>query len=273
MAAKNVILRKQIAGVLYDLYPQTAFAQVVNSDNKDLNAIVKELTDAIALKATGADLTALQTKFDNLIQDAPAAYDTLKEISDYIATHTSEYEALKSLTADKVSKKEGYDLSKNDFTDELKAKLDDLYTKAQLDTKFDTLTKADEANATKIAANTTAITTLNGADTVEGSVAYQIKAAKTTIDASVAEVKKTADANKTAIDTLNGDEATAGSVANTVKTAIDKVNTATGDLEKRVAANETKIAKKGTVYAAAEKPADLTENDLWIYIPEAVPGV
>lgn len=270
MAAKNVILRKQIAGVLYDLYPQTAFAQVVNSDNKDLNAIVKELTDAIALKATGADLTALQTKFDNLVQDAPEAYDTLKEIGEYISTHKSEYDALKALTADKVSKKEGYDLSKNDFTDELKAKLDELYTKAQLDTKFQALEKADQDNATNIATNTAAITKLNGADTIEGSVAYQIKQAKDTIDASVAEVKAEADANKAAIETLNGSEETAGSVANTVKTAIDKVNTAATDLEKRVATNETNIAKKGTVYAASEKPADLTENDLWIYIPAEV---
>ena len=267
MAAKNVILRKQIAGVLYDLYPQTAFAQVVNSDNKDLNAIVKELTDAIALKATGADLSALKTRFDNLIQDAPEAYDTLKEISDYIANHTNEYDALKALTADKVSKKEGYDLSKNDFTDALKAKLDALYTKAQLDTKFSALEKADQTNATNIAANTAAITKLNGADTVEGSVDYKIKAAKTTIDASVAAVKSTADANKAAITKLNGDANTVGSVANTVNTAIAKVNTAAGNLEKRVAANEANIAKKGTVYAAATKPANLTENDLWIYVP------
>lgn len=267
MAAKNVILRKQIAGVLYDLYPQTAFAQVVNSDDKDLNAIVKELTDAIAAKAAGTDLTALETKFNNLVKDAPEAYDTLKEISDYIASHTTEYEALKALTADKVSKKEGYDLSQNDFTNELKTKLDELYTKAQLDTKFAALEKADTDNATNIAANKAAIEKLNGADTVEGSVDYKIKQAKTTIDESIAAVKKTADANTAAIATLNGGEDTEGSVANTVKTAIDKVNTAATDLEKRVAANETNIAKKGTVYASAEKPADLTENDLWIYVP------
>ena len=42
-------------------------------------------------------------KIADLIDGAPTAYDTLKEISDYISTHTDEYEALEALASGKIS--------------------------------------------------------------------------------------------------------------------------------------------------------------------------
>ena len=120
---KNLVLRKKINEVLYDLMVKTVTDQVYNADStKTLTTIISELQASIGEKATSTDLQALQAKFDNLIQDAPEAYDTLKEISDYISTHQNEYQALLTLAGNKVDKQEGYGLSKNDFTDELKNK-------------------------------------------------------------------------------------------------------------------------------------------------------
>lgn len=138
---KNIVLRKQIEEVLYDLMVKTVTDQVYNSDDsKNLTQILEELNTAISGKASDADLTELETKFNNLITDAPEAYDTLKEISEYIASHQSEYQALLTLAGNKVDKVEGKGLSTNDFTDELYQKLNELYDKATLDSKFDSLT-------------------------------------------------------------------------------------------------------------------------------------
>lgn len=46
----------------------------------------------------------VKTAVDQLIDGAPEAYDTLKEISEYISSHTNEYDALIALVGDKASK-------------------------------------------------------------------------------------------------------------------------------------------------------------------------
>lgn len=45
----------------------------------------------------------IKTAIDQLVDGAPEALDTLKEISDYISTHKSEYDALLALVGDKAS--------------------------------------------------------------------------------------------------------------------------------------------------------------------------
>ena len=270
MASKNIIIRKQISGVLYDLLPQTSFAQVINGDSKTLETVVSELSASIAKCATGADLTALEGRFNTLVKDAPEAYDTLKEISDYISTHKSEYDALLAVSGNKVDKVAGMGLSHNDFTDELKTKLDDLYTKAQLDGKFKTLTD-------DVAKNTAAITTLNGDSKVVGSVDYKIAQNQTTTNAAIK-------ANTDAIETLNGGADVDGSVDNKVaaaKTALAKDiktntdaiaainNETTGVLAQAKAYTNTEVAKKSLVTASATQPEGMTENGLWLFLQEA----
>lgn len=62
-----------------------------------------------------------------IVADAPAGYDTLKEIADWIAADPTRAAALSNritaLESGKVDKVAGKGLSKNDFTDELLAKL------------------------------------------------------------------------------------------------------------------------------------------------------
>lgn len=99
-------------------------------------------------------------------------------------------------------------------------------------------TKVDELANGAVATNTAAIAKLNGADTFEGSVAKQIKDAKTTIDASIATVEAKADAAQDDADAAQADvdalEANVGSVdalsttSKTVVGAINEVLTAVG---------------------------------------------
>ena len=65
----------------------------------------------------------ISAAIDALIDGAPATYDTLKEISEWIATHQSEYAALIAAIAGKVDKVEGKGLSTEDYTTAEKTKL------------------------------------------------------------------------------------------------------------------------------------------------------
>lgn len=132
--AKKLVLRKKINDVVYELLVKTVIDQVYSADGtKTLDTLISELETSIASKATSAQFTELESKFNNLIEDAPEAYDTLKEISEYISTHGDEYTALLAVAANRVEKVEGKGLSTNDFTNELKTKLDEIYDKATLD--------------------------------------------------------------------------------------------------------------------------------------------
>ena len=254
MAAKNIIIRKQIEGVLYDLMPKTLTSQVYDDNNTQLATLLSDIATQIAAKAANTDLQALKTKFDNLVKDAPEAYDTLLEISTWIGTHKDEYDALVGLIATKVTAEEGKGLSTNDFTDAYKEKLEALYTKDALDTKFSNLESADEALAGRATAVEGAIATLNGADTVEGSVAKKIKDA-------VTPVSNKANANEAAIEAINNE--TTGILAQAKADATTKANQALADAKEYA---DQKVAGTAKIYATANQPEGITENDLWLAI-------
>ena len=291
MAAKNVILRKKISNVLYDIMPKSMFSNIFNDGGETLDAVVAALTADIAEKATNADFEALETKFNNLIVDAPEAYDTLKEIGAYIAAHQDEYTALLEVAGNKVTKEEGKGLSSNDFTDELLEKLNALYTKAQSDEKFANVQAAVDAN-------TQAVATLNADENTAGSVKKQIKdaiatseaATKVTTDALAGRVgtnETNIQANANAIAAINNADTGILKQANTytdtavsgakseLQQAIDSINqelgeiTGTGEsggiLESAKTYTNEQVATKGAVYASTTEPANLGDLDLWVY--------
>lgn len=138
--SKNIVLRKEIQEVLYDLMVKTITDQVYNSDStKNLTTMLQEINTAIAAKADGTDLTELETKVNNLVTGAPEAYDTLLEISQYIESHQDEYQALLAISNNKVDKVAGKGLSTEDFTTELKTKLEALMDNATLQEKITSL--------------------------------------------------------------------------------------------------------------------------------------
>lgn len=98
---KNVILKKKIEGVIYDLMVKTNSDLVYTADGKTVTTVLSEILAKVDTKVSQSDI---DTAISNLVDGAPEAYNTLKEISDYIATHKTEYDALEALVGDKVAK-------------------------------------------------------------------------------------------------------------------------------------------------------------------------
>lgn len=117
MPSKKSILKGMVNGVVTELYPKTSADNVFAASGTDLETL---LTTIPTTETVDSHISAA---IDALIDGAPATYDTLKEISDWIATHQDEYAALIAAIAGKVDKVEGKGLSTNDFTDALLTKL------------------------------------------------------------------------------------------------------------------------------------------------------
>lgn len=117
---KNVILKKKIGDVVYDLMVKTSADLVTTSEGKTVSQVITELIASIALKATTQDI---DDRINAIVNGAPETFDTLKEIADYITEHEEVYTALNAAIGNKVDKVEGMGLSSNDFTNELKEKL------------------------------------------------------------------------------------------------------------------------------------------------------
>ena len=88
----------------------------------------------------------------------------------------------------------------------------------------------DELKNGQVKTNTDTITTLNGEDTVDGSVKAQIKAAKTELEGKITSstyddttLKGRVSTVEGAVETLNGDAQTVGSVAKQVADAVAKI--------------------------------------------------
>lgn len=87
--------------------------------------------EVAGLPNAAAVTAAVNARVNALIDGAPAAYDTLKEIADYIAAHETEAAALLASIGNKVDKITGKGLSTNDFTAALKSKLEGLVSVTQ----------------------------------------------------------------------------------------------------------------------------------------------
>lgn len=123
-AVKNAIVQKKIEGTVYDLMIKTNAANVVvDSTGKTLAAALAEI---IASLADAVTIEAMDERIHALVNGAPAAYDTLKELADYISAHETVTEALHAAIGNKVDKAAGKGLSTEDFTTALKTKLEGL---------------------------------------------------------------------------------------------------------------------------------------------------
>ena len=128
MTAKKAIVKAKIENELVELLVKSGVENIYMEDGTTTLAskLATMVTD-ISERAKSTDVAAqIQAAIDGLINGAPATYDTLKEIADYLATHQDEYTALVQNVAGKVDKVEGKGLSTNDFTDAYKAMLDGL---------------------------------------------------------------------------------------------------------------------------------------------------
>lgn len=117
MPSKNSILKGIVNGQVTELYPKTAANNVFLQSGTDVETAMTTMPTTETVEGL------ISAAIDDLIDGAPATYDTLKEISDWIATHQSEYAALIAAIAGKVDKVEGKGLSTEDYTTAEKTKL------------------------------------------------------------------------------------------------------------------------------------------------------
>ena len=121
-AIKNAILKKKIEGTITDLMVKTSAENVVvDATGKTLSAELAEIITAMAGKATASDI---DIRINALIGAAPTALDTLVEIADALNNDPDFAATMTSQLAGKVDKVAGKGLSTEDFTAELKAKLE-----------------------------------------------------------------------------------------------------------------------------------------------------
>lgn len=129
---KNAIMKAKINNAIVELMVKSGVENIYLPDGTttlaskltEIVSSINTINGEIAELPTSADVSsAISAAIDALIDGAPATYDTLKEISDYIATHQSEYEAIVAAIAGKVDKVEGKGLSTEDYTTAEKSKL------------------------------------------------------------------------------------------------------------------------------------------------------
>ena len=88
---------------------------------------MKTVADAVLMSDSDSESKTIvdyvDEKIAELIGGAPATYDTLKEIADYIASHQEVADALTAAIGNKVDKETGKGLSTNDYTNAEKEKL------------------------------------------------------------------------------------------------------------------------------------------------------
>ena len=102
---KKAIMRALVEGVLTDLMVQTKADNVYLDDTTTVAAKLAEMVTAINERAKSTDVTTqISAAINGLINGAPATYDTLKEIADYITTHQEAADALTAAVGNKADK-------------------------------------------------------------------------------------------------------------------------------------------------------------------------
>lgn len=260
MAIKNAIVRAKIAGVIEDIFVKTGVENVVLMENETEKTLATKLTEIAGLLAQKADSTAvtseISTAIDNLINGAPGTYDTLKEIADYIEAHEDVVTSLNAAIGNKVDKVDGKGLSANDFTDELKSKVESLGKLASKNTVAES--DLDSALAAKI--NTAASGNHNhdNKTVLDGITAVKV----TAWDGAVTN-SHTHD-NKTVLDGIN-----ASKVSNWDAAQANVIETiAVNGAVQSVTSKKVDISMP-VIYAQTTEPAALKEGDLWFQIIEA----
>lgn len=132
--AKNTVLTKKLNNVLYELMVKTNSDMVYVDDSTTLTERLVQISDLF----TAHELSYLELKkqFEEVVGDANSNFDSFREIWDYINVDGNPKSALIQLIDSKQASEEGKGLSECDFTTMLRDKLENDYTKEQLDEKF-----------------------------------------------------------------------------------------------------------------------------------------
>jgi len=147
--SKNIVLTKTLNGVVYALAIRTTTDMVFTTDYKyTLTELLQDIESA--LTDHSKKIATVSEGFNALMKDCPEEFNTLKKIADYLNINGDPKSALIQMIEAKQDAEEGKGLSTNDFTDLLKTKLENGYSKEDLDEKFEIIQKrisdVEEAN-------------------------------------------------------------------------------------------------------------------------------
>lgn len=131
----KTVLTKKVNNVVYELLVKTHVDQVVDDTGVTLTEKLNEIFDLLTTSKT--DVEDIRAKYDEICGGAPETFDSFKEVWDYVNVNGNPKSELLKLIESKQDKEEGKGLSANDFTDILREKLENDYTKEELDEKFE----------------------------------------------------------------------------------------------------------------------------------------
>lgn len=135
------IRNNQIAFIIdtHEIWSQgTYFPCPYNKDQVDaLIAGLQSQIDTINGSGSGSIDSRIQAAIASIVDGAPATFDTLKELADWIADDQSGAAKMAADIANKVDKVSGKGLSTNDYTDAEQTKLSGIETGAQVNVKPD----------------------------------------------------------------------------------------------------------------------------------------
>lgn len=132
--SKNTVLTKKLDNVIYELMVKTHADMVYVNDETTLTEKLYDISELLI--SQDKSYQELKRDYENLVKDADASFDSFKEIWDYININNNPKSELIKLIESKQTSEEGKGLSTCDFTDILREKLVNDYTREELDAKF-----------------------------------------------------------------------------------------------------------------------------------------
>ena len=133
----NMILTKKVNNVIYELMVKTNTDQVYDGNGITLTERLDNIFEL--LTTSKKDVENIRTLYDEVVGDAPETFQSFKEVWDYVNINGNPKSELLKLIDSKQKAEEGKGLSTNDFTNALKEKLENSYTKEEFDNKFEVI--------------------------------------------------------------------------------------------------------------------------------------
>jgi hypothetical protein len=132
--SKNTILTKKLNNVIYELMVKTKAEMVYTDDDTTLTEKLSDIVDV--LTTHNRNFEEVMEQINTIVQNAETLSSDLEEIWTYVNVNGDPKSALIELIEGKQEAEDGKGLSECDFTEVLKEKLENGYSKEELDNKF-----------------------------------------------------------------------------------------------------------------------------------------
>ena len=169
LETKDFILTKKIHNIVYELAPKTRANMVYMNDDEKVTLTEKIIELCDLLGKNKEQIDDLREALEAIIGEVTESqFQSFKDVWNYVNIEEDSKSVIAEMFKQKVTVEEGKGLSSNDFDDLSKEKLDDLYTKAELDilmedigNKLTTLNETSELFANRLTEAEDAVKTAN----------------------------------------------------------------------------------------------------------------